>query len=175
MQAVLDCKGADVFFDGTKDMRRFCRLCQLEELDVRVVRMVRDVRGFVASAKNRGRSAQEAATSWTLHHSQANDILAGLPKGRVLTLKYEELCADPTEAMNNVHRFLGVTPFTLPEVVDPCAHHVIGNRMRLRGPIRISLDETWRDTLSRDELEATLCIAHDLNERLGYPTAHNSV
>ena len=57
IRAVLARRGASVFVDTSKLLTRLTYLLDLPELDLRIVWLARDARGFAASAKRRGGSA----------------------------------------------------------------------------------------------------------------------
>ena len=130
------------------------------------VHILRDGRDVVASALqafvvDRGwrRSPQvpsvsALATQWARQVRTAREYGAKLPAERYHELRYDELCASAERALAGVLEFIGLPPDE--------NHARIAARMR---PSR-----SWRETLSRDELdEFERCdAARALNLELGY-------
>jgi hypothetical protein len=168
IRTVLDVAGADVFFDTSKRAFRLHNLLQTPELDVKVVKLVRDVRGYVSSAVKRGHSLSDAARTWRRDQENIESITGGLPKDRVMLLRYEDVCRDPRTWLARTHDFCGVAPVEPPEFVVSREHHVLGNSMRLSEQVRIRLDESWRNALNRDDQARVLEIAGPHHVRLGY-------
>jgi hypothetical protein len=168
VRAVLQAKGADVFFDTSKQPMRLSHLLDVPEFDVKVVTLVRDVRGYAASAKRRGHSIADAARTWAIDQQIIRRITSSLPPGRTLLVRYEDLCARPQQMVAQLWQFCGVTPVEPVTTVRSNEHHVIGNNMRREGAIQVRLDESWRGRLAAAEERQILQIAGDLNRELGY-------
>jgi hypothetical protein len=168
VRTVLDLTGADVFFDTSKGALRLHYLLTVPELQVNVVRLVRDVRAFVESARRRGRALEDAVHEWASYHQGMERLAGRLPPERLLTVRYEDLCRDPGAWLNRLYWFMGVAEIGPPATVESAEHHVLGNRIRLNGNLRITLDEKWRDSLSRADQDRILAVAGTLNEQLGY-------
>lgn len=168
VRAVLKMARADVFFDTSKAPMRLWHLLRIREFDVRVVLLVRDVRGFCGSAKRRGQSVPDAATAWTNRQRILTDIAAGLPADRLTWLRYEDLCASPARSLKTLQQFLQVRVEDPPECVLSRDHHVLGNRIRRDGAVRIRPADDWSRTLTQSEIREALRIAGETNERFGY-------
>ena len=168
MRSVLQIARADVFFDTSKAPMRLWHLLRLPELDVRVVLLVRDVRGFCSSAKRRGQPVKEAARAWNNRQRVLADIAAQLRSDRVTWLRYEDLCADPSRRLRELQQFLQVAVQEPPDSIKTREHHVLGNRIRRDGAIRIRPADDWRETLTASETRDALHIAGEMNERFSY-------
>jgi len=169
MRAILEQTGAGLFFDTTKLLLRLKHLLQVEGLDVRVVRMIRDVRAFAVSMRRKGYTLQRAAEHWKQFHLSADRLFKSHPHLKVFELRYEDLCSEPDSSLDRLGRFLDVGPFSPSRFIDPGEHHVLGNSMRLRGPLEVRLDEKWRTELHEDEQKAVVEVAGQTHRRLGYP------
>jgi hypothetical protein len=167
-QSALSITGAKVFCDTTKEHLRFQLLSQMEELDFRLIWLVRDVRAFVHSCKKFGLEPGVSAKLWLNYQEITCEIYASFPADRKIQLRYEELCQTPDATLRRLHAFLGVEPLPVPELLDQSKHHVLGNKMRTSGTIRIRADEAWRQELKAHEVELALSIAGKLNAELGY-------
>ncbi len=168
VQAILAMTNSDVYFSQRKDLMSLQYLAKVPELDVKVVRMVRDVRAFVNSSKRKGRSIHDAIKTWKMYQLEADSLLKNFDSNKIFFLRYEDLCQDPTSCLRQLHEFLEIEIVKPPDVINPKDHHVLGNKMRLKPPFSIKLDEAWKSTLSKEEITQTLAEAGRINERLGY-------
>lgn len=168
IQESLAWSGKQVFFDGTKVLRRLQRLLQMPELDVRVLRIYRDPRAYVESMKKFQVSAREAATHWLRYQQTADELLASVPQERVFDLHYEQFCQHPQETYCRMQEFMQVACHDIPEKIVPREHHIMGNDVRLVESMHIRFNERWRTTLSDAEKAETLRIAQPIAARLGY-------
>ena len=168
IRSVLQIAGADVFFDTSKSPMRLWHLLHLPQLEIRVVLLVRDVRGFCSSAKRRGQSIEQAASAWTNQQRVLADITGEMPPDRVTRLRYEDMCEDPARRLKALQEFLQVETLEPPDVAMSREHHVLGNRIRRDGAIRIRPADDWRKTLTVGEAAAALRIAGKTNEQFGY-------
>jgi hypothetical protein len=168
IRSVLQVAGADVFFDASKGPMRLRHLLGIPELELRVVRLIRDVRGFCSSAKRRGQAIEQAASAWNNRHRVLTDITKTVPEDRLMSLRYEDLCEDPFRRLKELQRFLQVEEKDPPEVVASHDHHVLGNRIRRHGAIRIRPADDWSKSLTATEIREVLRIAGRTNEQFGY-------
>jgi hypothetical protein len=168
VRAVLEESGASVFFDTSKSAPRLARLLTIPEFDVRVATLVRDVRAYAASARRRGKPLADAADTWRKDQIAIRAAVAAVPAERQLLVRYEDLCRDPRRTLSALWTFCGVTPMEPPVRVRSQDHHVLGNNMRMAGPIEVRLDERWRLEMPEADQEAVLRIAGPLHRELGY-------
>jgi hypothetical protein len=168
IRTVLRVAGADVFFDTSKEAMRLHQLLRVRELDVKVVRLVRDVRGYVSSAKRRGGEVKDAALTWRADQQNLDQITGAMAPDRSMLLRYEDVCRDPQQWLQQIHAFCGVDPVEPPAFIACREHHVLGNSMRLNETVRIRLDEGWRTSLTADEQARAVAIAGAYHAKLGY-------
>lgn len=161
-----------VFFDTSKSISRLRNLMAVPDFDVRVVHLVRDVRAYVRSKRKAipNFSAASAAEEWRTFQESAERLLHQRAQVPHLTIRYEDLTSNPVASMMRLHSLLGVEAVQPPDELDPTEHHVIGNKIRLGGKMRIRCNEIWQDELSEADQEAALRVAGDLNRSYGYPT-----
>lgn len=191
MECVLARSGKKIIVDSSKIGIRLKYLLRNPRLDVRILRLVRDGRGVAltyvdpehfadasdprwrAGGAGGGRDDErvpmaEAAREWRRSNEEAEAVLSGLDRSRWMEVRYESLCAGPTEILQRIYSFLGVS--RLPASADFRAvdHHVVGNGMRLDAHSEIRLDERWKQTLKQSDLDVFEDIAGAMNRRLGY-------
>ena len=167
--SALEIDNARLFFLAGKSLFGHYQLMRLPDLDVRFLRIIRDARSFAASYKVKGRSVEDAARVWRRSQAAIDEFIAvHVPKGRVLTIKYEELCRAPMETLTGIHGFFELEPVDVPEVFYPGKQHITGNRIRLEREIRVRSVERWRRVLSADELALVERATGTMNAAMGY-------
>jgi hypothetical protein len=168
VRSALELAGKSVFADASKRPSRLTRLLQIDGLDVRVLHLVRDVRAFACSHKRRGLAPSEAALWWKRTQEFAGRFERDLPRERFLRVRYEDFAADPQAMLDQISAFVGLPPAPVPDVLDATQHHILGNRIRLQGTLKVSVDEKWRRELTEADLAQSLAIAGEMNARFGY-------
>jgi hypothetical protein len=184
-RAALQVTGAEVVLDSSKHVSLASCLRHDPGLDLRLVHAVRDSRGTTYSwSKQVARPeitdrveymprypARTAASLWLAHNAMFEALAAtGVPR---LLVRYEDFMTDPAGTLRQVAGHLGVvdSPVVVEDtVVLQPQHTVAGNPMRFQtGPVRLRLDEVWREQLApRDQLLASAVTA-PLMLRYGYP------
>lgn len=168
VRSVLATTGASVFCDTTKGSSRLARLLAIPDFDVRIVTLVRDARGYVASAKRRGKRTSDAAETWRKDQLSIRALTQVLPSDRRMLVRYEDLCTDLSGTLERFWDFCGVPRIPTPTRVLSEEHHVLGNNMRMAGAIEVKLDHRWQRELDEGEQSAVLQIAGRLNREFGY-------
>ncbi|MFQ5598020.1 MAG: sulfotransferase [Nitrospiria bacterium] len=168
VRSVLDLTKTDVFFDTSKALMRLSFLLENPAFDVRVVRIIRDVRAFANSSVKRGETLSIAAEHWKNYQQTVYHLTASVSPDKVMILRYEDLCGNPSHALQAVYRFLGLDAYEPPDAIDWSSQHIIGNSIRLRDQLKVRLDESWRTKLSDADLNTVLAIAGEINRDLGY-------
>jgi hypothetical protein len=168
--AVASQRAAQIFVDSSKEPVRLKYLAASPTWKVKAIHLIRDGRANAAAhMKHEGIGMQAAAVEWLRTHAECERVARLLlRRNAVQRLHYEQLCRDPREALDNVCRFLEVPPLASVDESGSNQAHLIGNRMRLVHPLKIVLDEKWRETLGRANLAAFQRIAGDMNRRYGY-------
>jgi len=188
---VAEIAGAKVVVDSSKVAVRLKYLLRNPELDVRVIRLIRDGRGVAltymdparfADARNpalRGGgsggdregerlSMTEAAYEWRRDNEEAEHVLAYVDRARWAEVRYEELCIDPNGTLDKLLEFLGLQPSKRICDFRVVPSHVVGNGMRLDATSEISLDDRWRESLSKRDLRQFDEVSGKMNRRYGY-------
>jgi hypothetical protein len=164
----------DLFLDDSKDPNRLIYFIESGLWDVNVIRMHRDGRAQCNSFKRRspeGVGYKESAVEWKKTIKQMDRACSYLSAEKVHTIRYEDLCADPNKAMEAIWGFLQIENANIDwKQVDlkKFSHHILGNNMRLKETIYISLDEKWKSAVTQDELMEFEQICGQINRELGY-------
>ncbi len=166
LRAVLQVSAAPVIVDTSKHVSTALLLRKLPDVDLRVLHLVRDPRG-VAHSWTKSVARPEAVGGELemarLHPARiglrwlwfnwafSNMERLGVP---VSTVRYEDFVADPAGALDHIFEFAGVEPVADRQLDGSRSlqssegHSVSGNPRRLdRGPIRVRVDEEWREQL----------------------------
>jgi hypothetical protein len=166
--AILERTEKSVFVDTARDHQRPKYLAGHPLLDLRVIHLIRDPRGNSASImKHTGADVATAARQWRHYNVEADRVRRYVAPEAWMTLRYEDLCADPDGVLSRVADFIGAGPATPnagPRGVD---RHIIGNSMRLKGPREIREDRSWETRLGRSDLQLISRIAGPTSRRLG--------
>jgi len=168
VRSVLEERGAKVFFDASKRLRRLARMLRTPEFDVKVIRVVRDARAYANSMKRHQVAVSAAARQWRNYQAAAEDLLSTIDPHRVRVVRYEDVCGAPRQHLPGLLEFMGVSPREMPLAVIPKEHHVIGNRVRLSDRLELRADERWRTALTDDEAAAVCRVVAGEHARFGY-------
>jgi hypothetical protein len=167
--AVLDRTGKSVFVDTSRDHQRPKYLAMHPRLDVRVIHLIRDPRGNAASImKHTGADAATAARQWRRYNVEAARVRSYLPTGSWMSLRYEDLCADPEGVLAQIAGFVGVDSALRTDNSPSLQSHIIGNKTRLLGRREIREDRSWQTTLNPPELASIARIAGPTSHRMGF-------
>jgi len=167
--AVLEQTGKAVFVDTARDHQRPKYLATHPLLDVRVIHLIRDPRGTSASMmKNMGLDVAVAARRWKWYNVEADRTRRYLPADSWMTLRYEDLCADPAGVMDRISDFMGVDRAPMPDSLRGHDQHIIGNPMRLKALGEIREDRSWQERLSPSDLAVIAKIVGPTSRRFAY-------
>lgn len=167
--AVLERTGTSVFVDTARDHQRPKYLFDHPQLDVKVIHLVRDPRGNSASImKHTGVDVATAARQWTRSNAEADRTRRHLPASAWMSLRYEELCADPGGTLDRITEFLGIPRMSLTHGFRNQENHIIGNKMRMTGLGEIREDRSWESRLGVPELSTIARIAGPTSHDMGY-------
>lgn len=166
-KAVLDHTGKTVFVDTARDHQRPKFLAMLPMFDLKVIHLIRDPRGNSASImKHTGADAATAARQWRHYNDEADRTRRYIRPEAWLSLRYEDLCADPPATFDRISDFLGVERAEVRLAGYPS--HIIGNKMRLKGLSEIREDRSWESRLAGSDLSIMARIAGPTSRRMGY-------
>ena len=166
--AVLGRTGKSVFVDTSRDHQRPKYLARLPVFDLKVIHLIRDARGNTASImKHTGADVATAAREWKRYNVEAARVRRYLPAESWMTLRYEDLCANPAGVLDQISDFLGVDRASKQGSPDG-ESHIIGNKMRLKGRSEVREDLSWQTKFSGAELATIARIAGPTSHRFGF-------
>lgn len=167
--AVLERTGKRVFVDTARDHQRPRYLGDAPMLDLKVIHLVRDPRGNASSiVKHTGVDYATAAKQWAHSNTEAARIRSYLPAERWMSLRDQELCADPAGVLDRIADFIGVARGMMQQGFRGSVSHIIGNKMRMKALSEIREDLSWQTTLGSEELSTIARVAGPTSHRMGY-------
>lgn len=168
-EIVTGIKGSRIFLDSSKRPERAVFMRRIPSFDMRVLHLVRDGRAVTwSNMKNLGVGVEAAADSWVADNRAAEQARRYFPKDRWMTLRYEDLCADPAGTLSKIYTFSGLPPGNGVPEFRTGEHHVIGNRMRLSSTAEIRMDDRWKTALKPEQMAVAEERVGELNRSYGY-------
>lgn len=152
--AILSATGSKIVVDSSKSALKFWSVYRQRPGRVRAVILARDYRAVVYSKMKRGEPLQNAALGWRRKMEQIELLTSDVTDDRCYRLKYEDLCADPTEALAALCAFLDIN-FETKMLSRPTegVHHVGGSPSKFDPSKRaISLDTNYKNVFDRESL-----------------------
>ena len=158
-------RGQPVLLDSSKSPGRALALATAAAdagVDFRAIHLVRDPRAVAHSMSKpmkidtqagvqkqiRAHPAWRTALRWNYVNAGAEALLARLPPGHGLRLRYEHLVAHPEQALHTVGAATGLDLDAMARAIaggGPIAagHQVAGSRIRMSGPMALQPDLHW--------------------------------
>jgi hypothetical protein len=169
-EIVAGIKGCGIFLDSSKRPERATFMRRFGRLDgMKVIHLVRDGRAVSwSSMKHLEIGPEAAARSWLCDNHGSEHARRFFPADHWMTLRYEDLCADPLGTLEKVYGFIGVPAKNGLDDFRSVDHHIIGNRMRLSTTSEIRLDESWKKALTPEQMAEIDRRVGALNRRYGY-------
>jgi hypothetical protein len=179
--------GATTVIDSSK-LATHAMLLVAADIETRTVHLVRDSRGVVHSWKKQvgrpdGRETDlmfrynvaGACLRYVVYNGLTGTLRRTMPYQR---LRYEDLVADPRRAL----AWILPSGTTVPNEIESAGftpqqqHTVDGNPIRLAtSPMRIQVDDAWRDAMPRREQMLILALTSPLLVKYGYVGRRRSV
>jgi hypothetical protein len=186
--AIRTVSGCDLVIDSSKIVSHALLLSRTPGVDMRVVSLVRDSRGVAYSASKRvekpitGRPPTllprhgpvGAAGRYAFHNGGTASLrMMGVP---YLTLRYEDMVADPARGLREVLAHAGETgepdlSFVHGNCIDLAENHLVdGNPVRFtKGSLRLRVDDVWRSQMPRRQRRIVTALTLPLLAAYGYP------
>jgi hypothetical protein len=179
MENSLRLRGAKIYLDCTKLVRRARLFAACPGVRMKVVQLVRDGRAFCCSyLKNRKlprTKLPEASRAWLKSIKAVDRFHASFPDVSLLGVRYEDLCQDLPGTLKSVCEFLDVRyePALESNEVPRC--HILGNRMRLTFSGKVEEFLTWQRELTADEIAFLNSALKKGLDRFHYSTSSNQI
>lgn len=187
-RAVADAEGASVIVDSTKRPSTAYLLARSNHLDLRIVHLLRDPRGVVNAWRRKVAIPEGTGPRPHLKQRRMRQILRrwitvnvmidrlGSRGVRSERIRYEDLVADPARWLR-----VATSVTDVPAGEDELlflrdgsvrrapSHTATGGRVRMRAdPLRLELDERWREELPAWRQAVVRAVARPLMRRYGY-------
>ena len=161
---------ATTYLDSAKNNNRVLYFHRYaSDIAVKAIWLKRDGRGICNSIMTHYSVGMERAIQrWSVAQDSIYNTLKHIPSANVLTMFYEDLCADPHAKLGEACRFLNLDVELMPDEFRADGLHLTGNNMRLKGLSEIRQDTKWRDKLTSADLELFARKGGALNRQLGY-------
>ena len=186
-KSVHNVSGRPIIVDSSKQPMRAYTLSKIESIDLRLIHMVRDVRGVAWSLKKpyainlkagiqkeiRSRPAFRTGLFWTFVNLQSEWVCSRIKSENVLHLRYENLVTDPAGSLEKVGRLLQLDLSSIIEKIKQdipleTHHQIAGNRLRMRGELRLKADQRWKDEMPDHDRYAAMLPSAWLMKRYDY-------
>jgi hypothetical protein len=179
--------GKAIVMDSSKLPGRAVALSTIPGLDVRIIHLVRDGRAVAWSMSKAyevdheggierrlpSRSASRTALRWSMVNVGAEWVARRVGPDRAARLHYETFVTQPAQELRRVGKVLGVDTGALiarlesGNAFDP-GHVVAGSRWRMNGPLKLRLDQDWRNLMPARQKQVFQLISGWLQRRYGY-------
>lgn len=168
-EEIMSSCGGRVFLDSSKEPHHLKHLLRIPALGVRVIHLIRDGRGVAASYMRRDHwPMMRAADEWRRSILSEEYVLRRLGTDDKVQVKYEALCSDVEGVVRQLLTFMGLRPEHWERDFRRRQQHILGNRMRVGTSSVVQLDESWRQSLSPEDLRVFERVAGAINRRYGY-------
>jgi hypothetical protein len=141
---------------------------------IHVVRDGRDVALSMVKARFGPKSIYSCAKGWKNYLEQMEYVKNRQPDGLFLEVSYEDILANPRQALRGICDFLG-EPY-MAEMLDYYRDTTpyptdVRNRENLTKPVIVANKQKWRAEMTKDEVRVFEAVAGDALAKHGYPRA----
>lgn len=173
-ETLREVSGKPILLDSSKVPLRAFALAMTPGVDLRLVHLVRDGRGVAVSLDRKNCPVWRTALLWTRANLASEWVLRRLDPGKSVRIRYENLIADPKDALDKIGK---VARVDLTEVADALSagdvmeigHNIAGNRLRHSKSVCLQPGAgDWRGALSAGKQRLFWALAGWLVRRYGY-------
>jgi hypothetical protein len=168
--AVRAVSGRSLVVDSSKSPFRFRAVHDAQPGMTCAILLARDYRAVVHSKMKRGYSLEAAAIGWRNRMTQIEALTEDLPPGRMVRLRYEDLCEDPEKELARICRFLQLefSPAMLTRPTDNI-HHIGGSPSKFDpARVAISMDTAYRQAFEPATLARLRALVGDVAGKWAY-------
>ena len=158
-----------IFLDSSKDPERLAIFRSRLKRKIKVIYLLRDGRGVTNSyIKHYAVSMSRAAREWLATQRACDQVLRRFPKTDIVTVRYEDLCADPEETLGRVLEKIDLEYVPVSSRKPVGGLHILGNDMRLSFSNAITPDQKWKLELQKEDHQVFDALAGWRNRLNGY-------
>ena len=187
LKAIQSVSGSAVIVDSSKAVERALALSLIPEIDLRIIQLVRDPRGVVWSHKKafakdlenglprdiRSQPAWRAALYWCRINMHADWLRRRVGPAKSLFLRYEDFMLNTLPVLRTIGSFIGIDLENVQQRINEGEklyfdHTIAGNRVRMKGELKLKYDQEWREKLSPRDQQVTEILTGWLMARYGY-------
>jgi hypothetical protein len=187
LRAIQMVSGCALIVDSSKAVERAFALSLIPEIDLRIIQLVRDPRGVVWSHKKaftkdlenglprdiRSQPAWRAALYWCRMNLESDWLRRRVGAERSLLVRYEDFMLDTLPVLQKIGTFIGMDLEGVQHMIDDGKklhfdHTIAGNRVRMKGELKLKYDQEWRQKLSPKDRRVTEILTAWLMARYGY-------
>jgi hypothetical protein len=166
---ITEFQGGRIFLDGSKEPERLYHFQKSSIWNLKVVHLLRDGRGVTNSyMKHYKVDMRAAAREWLRTELACWQAKSKFASSEVLTVRYEDLCANPPEMLGRIMKLVGLDNAFHRTRTSASDVHLLGNDMRLQFSNAIAVDEKWKTELRSTDLTVFEVIGGSRNRRSGY-------
>ncbi len=144
-----------IYIDGTKSIRRAEMFIKYSDT-TKLIHLIRDGRGFCSSyIKNQpkpGNTLDIASRQWNDYIRLVDKLSQRYPKINILTVKYENLCANIEVTLNKICDFIDLPHDQNILDFNHKQYHILGNRMKGKFDGIVKEDLSWKSKLNEDQV-----------------------
>ena len=184
MMAIADVTGRRVIVDSSKLTGRSAALSKVPGINLNLVHLVRDARGVawsmcrplkpedMAGAQG-ARPTAKTSLAWTLNNLASEVFCRRVTSDRSVRVRYEDVVNDVGAVLQRIGKVAGLDYADVIRQIDDgeafeSGHVVAGNRLRMKGPIRLKMDTEWQSKMPDGQRRITSLICSPLLRRYGY-------
>lgn len=186
-RAIREVTGRTMIVDSSAIPMRALSLSMMRDIDLRVIHIIRDARGVAWSLKKglqadpkagigvseTPRPVWRSSLTWIAYNLLASWVCRQLPASRVHFCRYEDLSTNSEPVLRKFGEFLQCDfEDIIQQIKSGGALKVgcsfAGNRMRMKGEVRLRLDTDWTQMLSPKEKQTVLRMCGWLMRQYGY-------
>jgi len=142
-----------------------------EKVHFRMIHLVRDPRGFLNSCKKYlpELTLGKIAKWWVRGHESIEMLNDEYFNCDLFFLRYEDLCENPSGAMQQVFHFFNLKNQDVCQYPDNMKKfHIMGNKMLVSFDGAIRQDLTWKKLLAIEEQTEMIKLTRPLSSKFGY-------
>jgi hypothetical protein len=187
LKAIQLISGCTTIVDSSKGVERAFALSLIPDIDLKVIQLVRDPRGVVWSNKKaftkdlkhgltrdiHPKPAWRAALYWCRVNLGADWLRRRVGPEKALLVRYEDFMLQTLPVLQKIGNFIGVNLIDVQRVIDEggklsFGHTIAGNRVRMKGELKLKYDRDWLQNLSLQDRRVTELLSGWLMARYGY-------